>query len=398
MEASAGSPRATSAPRKRRGIVFTLIGVGSLIGFLAVFAIWANRQLLETDTWTNTSSKLLEDEQIRTQVSGFMVDTLYANVDVQAELEQGLPPRLQPLAGPISGGIRELALRLADQALQRPRVQQLWENANRQAQETLLDVVEHGGSEPVTLDVGTIVDQLGQQLGVDVAGKIPPGVADIEIASNDNLVKVNQALKLLRTLALVLTLVALALFALAIYLADGWRREALRAIGFAFIGIGIVVLVARSLAGSAVVNAVASTEAVKPAASNAWSIGTSLLNDQGGGMIFYGIFIVIGTWLAGPTGIGRSARRAITPILERRVIAYSALVLILLLLFLWSPTPGFQRLPTALLLIILSIVGLEFLRNKATKDFPKETWEAGTERWRQGLESVFSRRGSDTDG
>jgi hypothetical protein len=63
-----------------------------------------------------------------------------------------------------------------------------------------------------------------------------------------------------------------------------------------------------------------------------------------------------------------------------------------------SPTPGFQRLPTALLLIVPSIVGLEFLRNRAIKDFPNKTWEAGTARWRQGLQSVFSRRGADTDG
>jgi hypothetical protein len=51
-----------------------------------------------------------------------------------------------------------------------------------------------------------------------------------------------------------------------------------------------------------------------------------------------------------------------------------------------------------LLLIVLSIVGLEFLRHKAIKDLPNETWEAGTERWRQGLQSVFSRRGTHTDG
>jgi hypothetical protein len=252
-------------------------------------------------------------------------------------------------------------------------------------------VVEHGGDEPVTLDVGTIVDQLGQQLGVDTAGKLPPGVADIEIASNDNLVKVNKALELLRTLAWVLTVVALGLFALAIYLAQGWRREALRTVGFAFIGIGIVVLVARSIAGNVVVNAVASTEAVKPAANNAWSIGTSLLNDQGGAMIFYGLFIVFGAWLSGPMGFARSARRAITPILERRVIAYSALGLLLLLLFLWSPTPGFQRLPTAVLLIILAVVGLEFLRHKAIADFPDETWETGSERWSSALRSRFER-------
>jgi hypothetical protein len=390
LEASGGAPSGTAAPRQRRKTVYALIAVASLIGFLAVFAVWANRQLLETDTWTDTSSKLLEDEEIRTQVSFFMVDALYANVDVQAELEQGLPPRLQRLAGPLSGAIRQLALRLADEALQRPRVQELWENANRQAQETLLDVVEHGGDEPVTLDVGTIVAQLGQQLGVeDAAAKLPPGVADIEIASNDNLVKVNKALKLLRTLALVLTIVALALFGLAIYLADGWRREALRTIGFAFIGVGIAVLVARSLAGSTVVNAVASTEAVKPAANNAWSIGTSLLNDQGGAMIFYGLFIVLGAWLSGPTGFARSARRAIAPILERRAIAYFTLAIILLLLFWWSPTPGFHRLPTALLLIALSIVGLEFLRNRAIKDFPNETWETASERWSSSLRSRF---------
>jgi hypothetical protein len=389
LEASAGPQSRTTAPRQRRKFVYPLIVVASVIGFLAVFAIWANRQLLETDTWTDTSTKLLEDQEIRTQVADYMVDTLYSNVNVQAELQGALPPRLQPLAGPAAAGIRELAIRLANQALERPRVQQLWEDANRNAQKTLLNVVEHGGSEPVTLDVGTIVDQLGQQLGVNAAGKIPPGVADIEIASNDQLVKVNDGLKLLRTLAWVLTVVALALFALAIYLAAGWRREALRSIGFAFIGIGIVVLVARSLAGSAVVNAVTSTEAVKPAASNAWSIGTSLLDAQGGGMIFYGLFIVIGAWLAGPVGIARRARRAITPILERRLIAYSALGLILLLLFVWSPTPGFQRLPTALLLIVLAIVGLEFLRHRAIQDFPNETWDTATQRWSNSLNSRF---------
>jgi hypothetical protein len=389
LEASEGPQSRTASPRQRRGVVFTLIAIASLIGFLAVFAVWANRQLLETDTWTDTSSKLLEDPEIRTQVADYTVDTLYANVDVQAELQQALPPRLQPLAGPAAAGIRELAINLANRALQRPRVQQLWEDANRTAQQNLIDVVEHGGSQPVTLDVGTIVGELGQELGVNAAGKIPPGVADIEIASNDDLVKVNDALKLFKALAWVLTIVALALFALAIYLAKGWRREALRSVGFAFIGIGIAILVARSIAGNAVVNAVASTEAVTPAANNAWSIGTSLLNDQGGAMIFYGLFIVIGAWLAGPMGFARSARRAITPILDRRAVAYFALAIILVVLFWWAPTPGFHRLPTALLLIVLSVVGMEFLRRQAVKDFPEQKWDGATERWGAALRARF---------
>jgi hypothetical protein len=371
--------------------VRALIVFASLLAFLATFAIWANRQLLETDTWEDTSTKLLEDDEIRSQVADFMVESLYANVDIQAELQQALPPRLQPLAGPAAAGLRELTLRLANQALERPRVQHLWEEANRAAHENLIDVVQHGGDEDVNLDIGTIVGQLGAQAGVDVSGRIPPGVAEIEVLPNDKLSAAQKAMKALRGLAIVLTVVALGLFALAIYLAQGWRREAVRSVGFAFIAVGIIVLVARSLAGDAVVDSLSSTEAVKPAVSNTWEIGTSLLSAQGGAMIFYGLFIVIGAWLSGPAGFARDARRAITPILERRLVAYSAMALVLLLLFIWSPTPGFERLPTSLLLIALSIVGLEFLRNRAVKDFPGETWDGATERWGASLRSRFGR-------
>ena len=395
MEASTGPSSVSASPRKRRKTVYALIVVASLIGFLAVFAIWANRQLLQTDQWTNTSTKLLENEEIRSQVAATMVDTLYANVDVQSELQAALPPRLQPLAGPAAAGLRELSLRLANQALERPRVQQLWEDANRAMHTQLINVVEHDSSENVNLDIGTIVTQLGDQLGVDVAGKIPPGAAEIEVLPNDKLSQIQTAVKILRGLAIVLTILALALFGLAIYLAEGWRRETLRSVGFAFIVVGVLVLVVRKLAGDAVVSSLASTEAVRPAIANTWSIATDLLSAQGGGMIFYGLFILLGAWLSGPMGVARNARRTIAPILENRVVAYSALGLILLLLFLWSPTPGFQHVPTALLLIVLSIVGLEFLRHRAVTDFPDETWEKGSARWSSAARSRF---GGKTDG
>jgi hypothetical protein len=395
VEASESRSSGATSPRRRRKTVYALIVVASVLAFIAAFAIWANRQLLETDTWTNTSSELLENPEIRTQVADYMVDTLYANVDVQGELQSALPPRLQPLAGPAAAGIHQLAIRLANEALERPRIQQLWEDANRTAQSTLLRVVEHGGSEPVTLDIGTIVDELGQELGINAAERLPPNVAQIKVVSNDDLVKVNDLLNLLKTLAWVVTVLALALFALAIYLAEGWRRVALRSVGFALIIVGILVLVVRTVAGNAIIDHLATTESVRPAVRATWEIGTSLLNAQGGAVIFYGLFIVIGAWLAGPMGLASRARRAITPILENRVVAYSALGLILLLLFLWSPTPGFSRLPTALLLIVLSIVGLEFLRRQAVTDFPNETWENGTERWSSALNSRFG--GGDND-
>ena len=379
--------------RPRRNLVRAAIALASVLAFFAVFAIWAKRQLLETDTWTDTSSRLLEDEEIRTAVSGYLVDTLFTEVDVQSELERALPPRAAPAAGPIAGAVRRLADDLALRALENPRVQELWEEANRQAQSTLLTLVNEGGSEPVKLDVGTIVEQLGEQVGVSgVAEKLPPEAAEIVILDNDELVAAQDAIDLLETLAWVLAAIALLLFALAIYLAEGWRREALRNVGFAFIAVGVAVLVGRGVAGNYLTDQLASTASIEPAARDTWEIGTSLLAEGGGAMIFYGIAIVFGAWLATPTGIGRSVRRELAPVLERRAIAYAALAALLILLFWWAPTPGFERLLPSVVLVVLLVIGLEALRRQAIADFPEQTWEAGTSRWRERGQSLLERR------
>src|SRR3954462_11715441 len=99
----------SSDPTRGRRITPTgLVVVASLLAFVAIFAIWANRQLLNTDNWTRSSSQLLANPVIRNQVADYLVDQLYSNVDVQGQLRSARPPRLQPLAGPAAGGLGEL--------------------------------------------------------------------------------------------------------------------------------------------------------------------------------------------------------------------------------------------------------------------------------------------------
>src|SRR4051794_20597066 len=100
-----------------RRTAIALIVVATVTGFFAVFAVWAKRQLLETDTWTRTSSQLLEDEDIRVAVADFLVSSLYRNVDVERQLSGVLPRQARPLAGPAAGGLRQLAERVALTAL-----------------------------------------------------------------------------------------------------------------------------------------------------------------------------------------------------------------------------------------------------------------------------------------
>src|SRR4051812_34676774 len=90
----------------RRRLPAVLVVLGTLLAFLAILAIWTGRQALETDQWTETSSKLLQQPVIRTAVAGFLVDELYDNVDVAGELKAALPAQAQALAGPAAGALR----------------------------------------------------------------------------------------------------------------------------------------------------------------------------------------------------------------------------------------------------------------------------------------------------
>ncbi len=380
-----------------RRTAIAIIVLAGVIAFFAVVAVWAKRQLLETDTWTETSTKVLADERVQTALDSFLVDELFKNVNVEAQLRRGLPPDVKGLAGPAAGGVHELALQAAARALSSPRVQVLWARANRAAHQTFLVIVE-GGNETVSteggavnLDLGRLITQVADGAGINLHGKIPPDEAKIVILRSNQLSFIQDMVNVLRQLAVALPAAALALFALAIYLARGWRREAVRACGVAFICVGIAVLVARSIAGGIIVNELAKTDAVRPAADAVWGIFTTLLRDQGVAMIAYGALIVVGAWLAGKTALAREIRRAITPVLSRRTWGYPALAAIALLVFWWNPTAGTSRLIPSLVLIVLFVVGFEALRRQAMRDFPDETPERAAARWRARYEGFRQR-------
>src|SRR6266511_5832283 len=117
----------------RRTASGALVALGGLVALLAIVAVWVSRQALETDQWTETSSKVLQDPAVQTAVAGYLVDQIYANVDVAGQLRAALPERAQPLAAPAAGALRNAAEQVANRALDRPRVQAAWEAANRQA-------------------------------------------------------------------------------------------------------------------------------------------------------------------------------------------------------------------------------------------------------------------------
>jgi putative oligomerization/nucleic acid binding protein len=372
------APARTSPPRRR--LTTALVVIASVIAFFAIFAVWAKRQALDTNEWTNTSSELLQKQAIRNAVATYLVDELYSNVDVATELRNALPPDAKPLAGPAAGGLREFAQRAATRALASPRVQQAWENANRTAHEEFVAVVEDKGNAAVTtaggkvvLDLQPLVQQLSGRVGLGgkLAQKLPPDTGQLVIMRSDQLDAAQKVTKAIKGIAIVLPLIWLALAALAIYLSAGRRRLTFRAVALGAIGAGIAVLLARGAAGDAVTNALAKTAAVRPAIDDTWTVSTSLLSDIAASTITVGLLLLVTAWVAGETRPAVAFRSFAAPYMrERPDVTYGFVALIFLVLVVWAPARIFTK-PLSLLVIAgLMVLGTEALRRQTAREFP----------------------------
>ena len=345
----------------------------------SIFAIWANRQLLNTSYWTDTSTKLLQNDAIRGQVAGYATDELFANVDVTGQLQAGLPARLAPLAAPAAAALRNLVEKGTNQALTRPRVQSLWRNANIVTHKQLVVLIENRGKVvklpgggAVYLDLRPIVAGAADRAGLPpaVASKLPADAAQIKIIQADQLSSLQKIVKVLKSLAVVLPILAVLLLMLAVGLSAGRRREALLTAGLVLVGSGLLVLVLRAIAGGQVVDALATNAGVRPATLAAWSIGTSVLSEVAGAVNFVGVPVILAALLAGPSRIATEIRRWISPYLAKSPeLAYGAVTLALLLLLWWGPIPATRRVGWMLFFAFLAYFGMNMLRRQTAEEF-----------------------------
>ncbi len=177
----------------------------------------------------------------------------------------------------------------------------------------------------------------------------------------------------LRSLGFVLPLLALLLYLGALYLAKGWRRQALIAAGGGILGAALVVLLARRLLGGAVVDSEALSETVKPAITSIWDIISAGLRQRALFVGVIGLAFIGGGALAGPGRYAIASRRFLAPSLRDHPVAVYGAVAALFLLWL-SFIPGINNLGQVLVifaLAALAVVGVEILRRQTAREFPK---------------------------
>lgn len=372
-------PSSQKLSRGRRILVNGLIGIATLLLIVGIFSVWANRLLFNPDNWANSSTQLLQDPTIRSTTANYAVDQLYANVNVAGLIKSALPGRLDALAAPAAGALRNLAVQGVNDALQRPRVQDLWTKANRGADQAFIAIV-NGGKGPVgvkqgvvTLNLAALVDEVAGRLGLppNLGAKLPPNVAHLTVLKSNQLKFVQNAGKAVRHLALWLTILVPVLYALAIAVAAGRRRRTLMAVGFAAILGGLAVIVGRSIFNDQVVSSLVKDASLRPAVSATVSISTQMIRQIAAACIYVGVPLVLAAWFAGPARAASTVRRAIAPFLrDRPAAAYAGTLGLMALVFIWDPIHATGTPAGIITFTLLALFGMFLLRRQTMQEFP----------------------------
>ena len=366
------------AGRLRRITAWILLALASVLCFGTAADVWLKQQVLSTPQWVRAADEVLAQPAVQRALADYLVEEIYANVDVKQEMADLLPESLQGMAGPIAGALRAPATSAVERILGSKQVATIWHEVNTAAHTTLVDVLEDKGTYvstgdgTVVLDLGSLVREVGTQLGLPsaVMDKVPADAGQITLFESSQLAAVQSAVKVVRILGPILAVVIIALYASAVWLNRGRRRAMLRNVGFSVAIVGLLLVTLREFIGNAIVGSV-DDPVYSSALDVVYAIVSRILFDSAWALITWGVLIVVGAFLVGPGRAATSVRRVTAPVFNLDPLAFwGAAAAVYLVVLLWSPTPAFRPWWSVLAMALVIGIGLEHLRRRAAAENP----------------------------
>ena len=371
---------------KKRGVlVWVLFALATILLFVSSLTVWSKRQLLDDDAWADSSAQLLANDEVRGAIAQKLSDALFQRVDVEAQLRERLPAQRKGTAAVLAAALQNTVVpTAADRLLQRPRVQGLWENANKRAHAAVLRVLEgkdlgrngniSTANGEVTLDLRPAIKRLATRLGLEdkLKANADPNAGQLVIMKSSQLSAAQTAVKILKALSSLLLIAVVALYALAIYLAQGRRRLLLGATGASLVLVGLVIASLRRFLGGAIVDALVKTEANKQPVRVIWSLETTVLRDIAVILVVYGALVLLATALAGSNRLAVAFRRWLAPSFRHHpIVVWVAALFVFLLLLAVGPTAGDRQLLGVAILAATTAIAIEALRRQTLREFPE---------------------------
>ena len=363
----------------RRVAVGVLLVAATVLTLLSLVAVFARRQALDSSRFADSSAAVLSDATVRQAVAGYLVDQLYAHVDVSAELHATLPQQFAPLADPIAAALRAYADRGASDILGAHAAASTFRAAVFRSHTTFIDLVDRraGQVDTVYLELRPFVLNLADQVGVGALARqeLPTTAGQLPVVDEANVATVRSWISLTRTASVWLYAVSVLLYAAAFVLSRD-RRRLLAWAGVGLVVVGVLLFVARSIGRSVVLDQLLpSGSPYRDAAGRAYSIFTELVPSLAWSTLATGLAAVVIAWLAGP-GVGAHWGRAVlAPLVVRRpLVGWAAIAACGVVSLIASPLNDPTKIVPRLAVGALVIAGFELIRRRTALEHPGGGW------------------------
>jgi hypothetical protein len=265
--------RARWRTRGRRAALSFLLVLGCGLVAMSLIAIYVRSTVMDTNRYVSTMAPIARSPAVQQAVADKLDTAITSRVDFDAILREALPPRADPLAPALAGGLEQAIRSRLDAFVASDDFANLWDDANRRAHSRVVALLTTGESrrlqlegDTVYLDFGAAVDRVRQGLqerGLDrLAAAIPPSVdGRVTLLQSEGFVKARKGVDLIEGLAIVLPILALLCLAGHVALSRPRRRGLLR-VGLGLIVTALLLLAAAGIARSAYLDAI--NQAVLP--------------------------------------------------------------------------------------------------------------------------------------
>ncbi len=276
--------------------------LASLVGTLAIAALWADRQLLDDGAWATGADRVLGDGAVRGRVAVFLSDELAdeAAAALAAEGEPGL-------AAEASALLRGRGPAVVDRGLRQPGVASAWRRANRRGRRAFVAALERDAGGTAGLELTPALRALARSAAVEriaaqvypgggeaLAAVIPAGSGRIVVLGSEELETARDIADVIQPLPIPALLVLFGLYALALFLGRAALGRTLVGVGLSLLLAGVLALVLRELAGGWIVDALLAPGPDRGAGEAAWDDLTTTATNLSLATIVLGALLALG--------------------------------------------------------------------------------------------------------
>ena len=325
-----------------------------------------NSQLSKLDS-TVTSL----DNSLAGYSGGALSSDAQQQVDQAQSQTSSLQSSLTKIQGKIDSAMPKLPSRV-QQAAQKFNAALAQLDGKLQPLNQQLTAVKQQPTQQNVSELRTTLGNMSSQIAKVQSRPILQNPGQLVLVDSSNLEGAQTATRLLRHLGFVLPLLVMILYLVALYLARGWRREALIYIGVSAAVAAFVLLVAINWIGNNVVDTLAKNDANQPAVNSIWNILSDGLYSKIWFTIATGVLFVLAAMLAGPGRAGTKVREWLAPALRDHIaLVYIGVAVLFLIRLALMPTPQVGNIIPQIVLAVLVVLGVEALRRQTADEFPE---------------------------